>query len=136
MTEKLTTLVLWKNFSPGEIQDMGQQLSEAVLERDDVKAAKKAAADVYNTQLDGIDGRINSLSKEIRAKGREASTPCVVRFHTPRTAFKQIVRTDTGELVREEQMSPSECQENMFEAREVEELNRLFEQENPPSEAA
>lgn len=126
--EKSTTLVLWKNYSMEELQEKGQELSSSVLEFADVEAQKKTKVDEFKTILDGIEGRIHRFSKEIRAKGREVPTPCTVKFHTPRTAFKQIVRLDTGELVREEQMSPQECQENLFETKELDELNKMMDQ--------
>ena len=41
---------------------------------------------------------------------------CTVQFHTPCEGIKRIVRTDTGEMVREERMMNSEKQLNLFAA--------------------
>jgi uncharacterized coiled-coil DUF342 family protein len=128
--------VLWMNFTTDELQEKGQELSNSVLEFSDVEAEKKTKMDEFKQFLDGIEGRIHRLSREIRAKGREVPTACVVRFHVPRTAFKQIVRLDTGELVREEQMSPQECQENLFESKEVDELKKLYDESEPHQPSA
>lgn len=132
--EKPTTLALWKNFTQDELQEKGQELSGAVIEFGQIEAAKKAKVDEFKIHLDGIEGRIHRLSKEIRAKCVETSTPCIVRFHVPRTAFKQVVRLDTGELVREEQMTPQECQENLFEAKDIGELEKMYGPKDPPED--
>lgn len=132
--EKPINLILWKTFTAAELQAKGQELSDAVIESGDVEFKKKAAVEQFRRQLEGIEGTIQNLSGEIRAKGTDISTPCIVRFHVPRTAFKQIVRVDTGELVREEQMTPQECQENLFEAKEIDDLNRMMEDKKEPEE--
>lgn len=124
--EKPITLTLWKDFTMEELQEKGQDLSTAVIEFSDIEVQKKNKSEEFKTKLDGIEGRIYRLSTEIRAKGRDIDTPCVVRYHVPRTAFKQIVRKDTGELVREEQMTPHECQENLFESKQLDELDRMY----------
>jgi hypothetical protein len=39
---------------------------------------------------------------------------CVVEFHKPKQGVKTIIRLDTGEVVREQQMSGGELQEKLF----------------------
>lgn len=120
--EKPTTERLWTSFTPQQLQEKGQELANACIELGDVAYAKKKSSDEFKLEMDGIEGKIGRLSDDIRAKGEETDIACIVRFHLPRTAFKQTVRLDTGELVREEQMSPTECQEHLFEGKEIDEL--------------
>lgn len=78
--EKPINLILWKTFTAAELQAKGQELSDAVIESGDVEFKKKAAVEQFRRQLEGIEGTIQNLSGEIRAKGTDISTPCIVRF--------------------------------------------------------
>lgn len=136
--EKRIVVPLWKELTEKELQERGKDLSDAVIAHADLSFKKRESQAAFRKQLDEMDGIIARISGEIRAKGYEGPTQCIVRFHLPRIAFKQVVRVDTGELVREEQMTAAECQANLFEAKEMDALNRIYEQpderQEPPTD--
>jgi hypothetical protein len=118
--EKPITLTLWHDFTELELLAKGQELSARVHEFASTETDKKASADAFKTKLEVLDYEIQQLSREIRSKGAQVPTPCVVRFHEPKTGWKQTVRLDSGEIVREEAMTAEESQENLFPERAME----------------
>lgn len=132
--EKPITISLWTAYTQEELREKGSELSSAVIDLSSIEVKKKAASDDFKIQIEAVEGQMYRLSREIREKGCNSPTPCIVRFHFPRIAFKQIIRVDTGELVREEQMTPYECQENLFETKELDELRRMMDKPEPPAE--
>lgn len=122
-------------FTQEEIETKGQELSTSMIAYDEVESAKKEATKEYTDQLKALRGTMRGLSRAIRKKGETRPVECIVHFHIPDIGRKRIVRIDTGELVREEAMTPEECQENLFG--EINELDRLFgdgPEPEPPSE--
>jgi hypothetical protein len=112
--EHKVLLELWRGFSAIELQEKGEELALAEMQCDEIEKARRDLAADFAKQLKDLRGRISQLSKQIQTKGAERPTWCVVKFHEPRQAMKQIFRTDTGELVREEPMSEQECQQKLF----------------------
>lgn len=121
MKEKKITLDLWHQFTPEELEAKGQELAHANLRYDEVEGLKKAASDSFKEQLEALVSQIWLLSGQVRNRGLNRPVECVAQFHTPAVGRKRIVRLDTGELVREEAMTPSECQENLFSTEPIEE---------------
>jgi len=97
-----------------EIQMRGHQLAAAFVERDKVDAAKREAARTFGKQLEGIDERMRRLSDAIAERREFRFVRCALIFHSPATGTKRIMRTDTGEIVREEAMTSAECQQFLF----------------------
>jgi hypothetical protein len=60
--------------------------------------------------------QIQRLSNNINMGWEMREIECVVEFHKPRQGVKRIIRLDTGEIVREQQMSGGELQEKLFPA--------------------
>jgi hypothetical protein len=105
---------LWRQFEEFELRDKGEELALAEMQSDELQKRQREAAANFAKELKDLRGRISQLSKQIQQKGAERPTWCTVRFHTPLQGRKQIFRTDTGELVREEPMSEPECQQKLF----------------------
>ncbi len=98
-----------------ELLMRGQMLSQAYLDFERVQGEKKAAMKEFADELEGIRSRINKLCGIIRNKMEPRMVNCAVQFHAPVQATKRIVRLDTGEIVRDEPMTPQECQTYLFE---------------------
>jgi len=113
-TENRVLVELWRSFSAEELQEKGEELALAEMQCDEIEAKRRESAADFAKQIKDLRGRISQLSKQIQTKGAERPTWCVARFHSPRQATKQIFRLDTGELVREEAMSETECQQKLF----------------------
>lgn len=112
--EHRTMRELWRAFDDDELRDKAEELSLAWIEHGVVETARAEAARMFHERLKTLRGRISQLSQQIRAKGSERPTWCLVRFHTPANGTKSIFRADSGELVAEEPMTPEELQQNLF----------------------
>ncbi len=97
-----------------ELQSRSLALVETVTAKDEVDAARKAVAKEFRDKLTGLDERQRLLSRVIRSGIEHRMVACLVKFHVPAEATKRIIRLDTGDVVREEAMTESECQLHMF----------------------
>ena len=101
--------------SPDEVNDRAQQLSSTIKQADEIEAEKKTSAKHYKDQLDALGGQIRKLSFVIRERAESRPVVCGVMYHSPSSGTKRIVRSDTGEIVRDEAMTHFEMQNNLFE---------------------
>ena len=102
-------------FSDDEIKEMGEDLSDQVMNFSRLDLEKKEQNKIWNKQLKEMMAEIKRTSKIIDDGWIEADTRCKVEFNTPRYGKKRITRTDT--------------QESWIEDMEESEFN-LFNQEN------
>ena len=121
---KQITETLTCELSEAELNEKGQLMSAAMLEYDETEDRKKAATKDFSESLQELRSRMRQLSKIIREKTEPRSVTCAVRYHNPEPGMKRIIREDTGEIVRDEQMTMEERQRNLFD--DVNELNRLY----------
>lgn len=103
------------DFTDDEIKEMGEDLSDQVMEFSRLDLEKKEQNKIWNKQLKEMMAEIKRTSKIIDDGWIEADTSCKVEFNTPRYGKKRIIRTDT--------------QESWIEDMEEDEFN-LFNQEN------
>lgn len=79
---------------------------------------KKQLATDLKQQEEGLNSEIAELSRFVTDGYDFRMIECRVHYNMPRPGNKTIVRTDTGEVVREDRMSPAEVteqnQEKMF----------------------
>lgn len=114
MRESKIVLDLWWEFTTEELQQKGQDLARALELQGEMEIAEKGRREQYKTEMEEMGGQVRSISQHIRRRGMLRPVPCTVLFHRPRVGAKTVVREDTGELVKEEAMSPAECQEHLF----------------------
>jgi hypothetical protein len=132
---KKLTLDLECQLTAEELQDRGQQISTAMVRYDEVEEAKKAANAEASEEMKGLRAKMSELAHVIRKKAETRPIECVVRFHTPEVGVKRIIRKDIGEIVRDQPMTESERQNNLFD--DVDELNKLYgDGPEPPAPAA
>lgn len=123
MQSKRIELELFCELGEEEIQSRQSLLIQTLAERDDVDAERAAKAKQYRDKLTALDERQRKLRGVIRDRSEYRLVPCEVRYHVPREGVKRITRMDTGEVVREEDMTSGECQLNIFAS--VGELEKL-----------
>ena len=102
-------------FTDDEIKEMGEDLSDQVMNFSRLDLEKKEQNKIWNKQLKEMMAEIKRTSKIIDDGWIEADTRCKVEFNNPRYGKKRITRTDT--------------QESWIEDMEESEFN-LFNQEN------
>lgn len=107
--------VLRYQFSDDEIKEMGEDLSDQVMNFSRLDLEKKEQNKIWNKELKEMMTEIKRTSKIIDDGWIETDTRCKVEFNNPRYGKKKITRTDT--------------QESWIEDMEESEFN-LFNQEN------
>jgi hypothetical protein len=93
-----------------ELYRAGQDLAAATREAIASETEKKAAQAGYKARTEEAQARAAALSLKITQGYEMRDLDCVVYFSMPRAGMKQIVRPDTGEVVREEPMTEKELQ--------------------------
>jgi hypothetical protein len=99
-----------------EVRSRGLMLGETIWAIDDTNSARTAAMKEFKERLVGLNEQQRKLARIIRERAEQRMVSCAVQFHTPCEGIKRIVRIDTGEMVREEPMTNSEKQLNLFAA--------------------
>lgn len=111
-----TELELPCTLTDEEVQSRGRMLGETIWAIDDTQAARTAAMKEFKERLVGLNEQQRKLARVIRNRVENRMVQCAVQFHAPLEGVKRIVRMDTGEVVREEPMTDSEKQLNLFAA--------------------
>jgi hypothetical protein len=93
-----------------ELRQAGEDLARATREAIECENDKKTAAAAYKARGEHAQSRCAALSLKITQGYEMRDIECVVYYGTPRHGFKQVIRPDTGETVREEPMTPAEMQ--------------------------
>ncbi|MDR3799709.1 MAG: hypothetical protein P4K93_16265, partial [Terracidiphilus sp.] len=101
-----------------EIQSRGRMLGETIWAIDDTNAARTASMKEFKERLVGLNEQQRKLAIIIGNRVEKRMVRCAVQFHTPCEGMKRVVRLDTGEMVREEPMTDSEKQLNLFAAQQ------------------
>ena len=116
---KTIVLDLMCDLDEAELLDRAQQLSSQLQRQEELQIERANSAKGYKDQLDGLAGVIGKLHRVIRRKTESRPVTCAIVFHSPVVGTKRTVRTDTGEFVRDDAMSATECQNNLFEQPET-----------------
>lgn len=103
------------DFTEDEVKEKAKTLALAVQRQTQAQEEQKAAQSQFKERIESCTSQIGKLSREINMGWEMRTIPCFVLFHNPKQGMKQIVRTDTGELVREIAMTTSEMQEKLFD---------------------
>lgn len=101
-----------------EIQSRGRMLGETIWTIDDTNAARTASMKEFKEKLVGLNEQQRKLARIISNRVETRMVRCAIQFHAPCEGMKRVVRMDTGEMVREEPMTDSEKQLNLFAARQ------------------
>lgn len=98
-----------------ECRDLGMQLARAAREVYNIERAKAASSSDFAARLKQANKLAAELSETLTLGYVMRATECVAVMDTPRPGTKQIVRCDTGAVVREVAMTDDERQQNLFE---------------------
>ena len=116
-------------YTEEELATMRDELARLVLGESEVRQRKKVAMDAFKEELEELISSRRDIAHRIRRKSEDREIECRVEFHSPTIGMKRLIRMDTGELLREEQMTDEELQEELFSP---DEFNKLFDGEDPP----
>jgi len=87
----------------------GWRLAGLYKDYQQVEYAKKAAAENFKEQLDTLDARISHLAGIVRAGEEPRDVECVWRYLFE-TNSKELIRTDTGEVIETKAIEAAERQ--------------------------
>ncbi|MDR0843038.1 MAG: hypothetical protein LBP68_06440 [Acidobacteriota bacterium] len=98
-----------------ELRIRGDELAKAVIELDEAEDAKKLADKAMKEDIDNISARANRLSRVIQSGIEHRAVPVYesVNAHLRRV---EIIRRDTGKVVRYREATVEDLTCNLFEA--------------------
>lgn len=110
MQSKPTKETLMCQLTDQERREYGIQLATTLGDMENVEAEKKKEMDHFKDRLGGLQARADELSRKVRDGKEWRSVDCVIRYSQPDKEHKQVVRLDTGEVVRTALMSQEDRQ--------------------------
>ena len=110
--EKIT-LELEVRLTPKELQEKGQEMASAVLQYDRYENEKKEIAADLGAKMKELHGKLSKLADVVDRKAEMRSVECQVELDHPIPGSKATIRMDTGEMIKEEPMTPQERQGNL-----------------------
>jgi len=114
MSDTITELVKY-HFTKDELEQIADEQAQQELAYSEVERTKAATTADFNAQLKALRKRLHELAMK-RSSGFEMrDMNCSIYLNQPRNGQKQIIRPDTGEVLRTEAMTELERQQNLFE---------------------
>lgn len=111
-------LTLPVQLKPEEIAAYADMAARAAAERDAKDAAREAANKLAKSEIETLDGQVNSLLRKVRERQENRTVDVERRWDFPGNAVR-VVRLDTGEIVAERAMTIDERQTRLFEMPQV-----------------
>ena len=110
---KVTKEYLKYKFTEPELKERSTQLALECRSLEEIENDKKQVMSDFKSKIDGHQATISRLSNNINNGYEHRYIDCEVKMNTPIVGEKSIIRKDTGELVKQEQMNESEMQEEL-----------------------
>lgn len=107
---KMLEMELACELNDEELQSRGRMLSETIWHIDETEEARTNAMKEFKETLVGLHETQRKLAKVIVNRVEMRMVRVQECFHSPREGIKQLVRMDTGEVVRELEMTVAEKQ--------------------------
>lgn len=110
---KTTKEYLKYQFTEQELKDISKKLAYENKNFDELEDAKKSVVSDFSSKLNSARATISKLSSNINNGYEYRDIECEIRLNEPESGQKTIVRRDTGEIVRIEEMTDREMQEEL-----------------------
>lgn len=88
----------------------GSEMAELIKQHGEVETEAKSVADGFKRQIKDLDRKITDRAEEVRTGVERRLVPCTERGRW-RDNLVDVVRLDTGEVVRSRPMTESERQQ-------------------------
>jgi hypothetical protein len=109
--EEKVTEYLKYTFTDEELLALSKTMAKKNQDLGEVEDDKKRITADFSAKIQSFESEISALARKVYSGYEHRNVECKVLFHTPDIGMKTVVRTDSGEVVREEAMSTSERQE-------------------------
>ena len=110
MHTKETKRQLACHFTPDQLRDKSDLLAQKIADMMAIEEEKKQIATDFKNRLEVVQAEVKQLAHHIRQKFEFNTVVCIAMMDTPVFGKKTIQRTDTGEFVGEEFMTPEDRQ--------------------------
>ena len=106
-------LQLRHQFTQKETLEIAKKMAEANRDLALALEEKKAITTQLKAKCEGIASRVAEAAGKINSGFEYRLTSVTVKYHTPKTGAKRLIRDDTGEILEEEAMSQAELQDEL-----------------------
>ena len=100
-------------FTDEELSQINKDLAKENKNLESLENDKKAIVSEFGSKINYSKAIISRLSNNISNGYDYRDIECEIRLHFPEVGRKAIIRLDTGEIVRIDEMSKKEMQEEM-----------------------
>ena len=97
-----------------ESNTKGKSLAMMHTKLEVLEQQKKSFNDEIKSKVASVEAEIAILSQQIGSGIEHRDVPCHWRFDSPQPGDKTLIREDTGEIVRVEEMTDDDKQAEMF----------------------
>lgn len=95
-------------FNSDELREQGKRLAETHSKLDELEKDKKRVTSDFTAKINAVKAEAGSLSAKVNTGYELRDILCAAVMDTPKLGMKRITRNDTGEVVSEEPMTPTE----------------------------
>lgn len=95
-------------FNSDELREQGKRLAETHSKLDELDKDKKRVTSEFTSKINAVKAEAGSLSAKVNTGYELRDILCTAVMDTPKLGMKRITRNDTGEVVSEEPMTPTE----------------------------
>lgn len=103
-------LYLRCHFTEKETLELGKKLAESSNTLEQQTAEAKAIAKQHKAKCDQTAAKVREFSTKISTGYESRPIRCIVKYNSPKTGQKTILRTDLNEIVDVEEMTMGEMQ--------------------------
>lgn len=97
-----------------KIKDLAKELAYETRTLEETEDQKKSVVSDFTNTITGVKAKISGLANKVNNGYEFRNIDCEISFNNPEAGQKTIIRIDTGEIVKIEDMTQSERQENLF----------------------
>lgn len=113
MRDDTITLEIREEYTPEEMSESGKKLAGKLADIDSVANEKKAADALFNQRRTELEKEAETLYRQINKGYEMAQVGCDIRYNDPAPGQKSYYRLDTSAIVKTEDMTWEEKQEEI-----------------------
>ncbi|WP_289020375.1 hypothetical protein [Desulfobacter postgatei] len=101
-------------FNEDEKKEMAEQMARAFSEKTDLEMKKKEVTSQIKGEIDAVDAKISTLSRDYNQGHKFMNIPCRVEYDFKKKEVR-VYRKDTGDRISVRTMTQNEFQQEMFD---------------------
>lgn len=107
-----TSQYLKYDFTEEELKEMSEEIARSILERDEATSQLKGLKSQFDSTIKVAEAKISNLAEKLRSKYEYRTIPCqeIINYITGKYT---LIRKDTGEVIKERELTIKESQIEM-----------------------